>query len=165
MTSNPSFQDNQNPLALPTGCRLRAAKSDDINTIRWLVFTSKLDPTQLRWQQFWVIEFDTKIIACGQLRSLEGAQELGSLVVVPQWRNKGLGSYLVQHLIHESTQPLYLECLGKSLEKFYEQLGFVAVKWHDLPAGVQAKFTVSYIGKLLLRIPVTFMVYLLAAGG
>jgi amino-acid N-acetyltransferase len=59
-------------------CNLRKAIPQDIWAIRWLVLAAFLDPTQLKVKQFWVIELDRKIIACGQLRTFAQAQELGS---------------------------------------------------------------------------------------
>lgn len=142
---------------LPEGCILRKATSKDASSIRWLVFKARLDPTQLKWQQFWVIEFDKKIIACGQLRNFTEAQELGSLVVTKKWRNRGLGTFLTQHLIEQATQPLYLECLGKKLVDYYIKFGFRQVDFQDLPVSLKSKFKISQLGKQLIGVPVTFM--------
>ena len=150
---------NKNNLSLPTNCNLRPATAKDIWQIRRLVFAAKLDPTQLRYQQFWVIESENKIVACGQLRNFEGAQELGSLVVASAWQKRGLGTFLSNHLIEVATQPLYLECLGKQLEKFYSGLGFVAISWEQLPPSLKFKFGISEMGRKLLRLPVILMEY------
>ncbi|HLO88409.1 MAG TPA: GNAT family N-acetyltransferase [Nostocaceae cyanobacterium] len=136
---------------------LRKATAQDIWSIRSLVFTAKLDPTQIHWQQFWVIEYKNKIIACGQLRQFPNAQELGSLVVATAWRKQGLGSFMTQHLINTATQPLYLECLGQKLAKFYSRFGFVPVTFADLPPGIKKKFGFSELVRKLLRVPVVFM--------
>ncbi|MBO1348415.1 MAG: GNAT family N-acetyltransferase [Hormoscilla sp. GUM202] len=119
----------------------------------------RTDVTQLRWQQFWAIARDGKIIACGQLRNFPGAQELGSLVVAPKWRDRGLGTILAKHLIEQATQPLYLECLGKGLPMFYSHLGFVPISWQELPRPLKFKFALSQFAKTLLKIPVEFMQY------
>ncbi len=146
--------------SLPTGCVLRAACAKDIWAIRKLVLSAKLDPTQLRWSQFWVIECEGRIVACGQLRSFPGAQELGSLVVARAWRDRGLASYLVKHLIQQATEPLYLECLGDRLASFYTRFGFVAIAWQDLPQSLKWKFGVSQLAsRLLPMISVTIMQY------
>ena len=145
---------------LPLGCIVRPACAKDIWTIRKLVLSAKLDPTQLRWSQFWVIECAGRLVACGQLRSFPGAQELGSLVVAPDWRGRGLGSYLVNSLIQEATQPLYLECLGSRLAKFYAHFGFVPIAWQELPPPLKRKFGISQLAsKLLPMISVTIMQY------
>ncbi len=146
-------------LSLPTGCILRRALSNDIWSIRWLVLSAKLDPTQLLWQQFWVIECEGKLVACGQLRNFSGAQELGSLVVAPNWRGRGLGSFLTQHLIRMATQPLYLECLGQQLADFYIHFGFVPISFENIPSSLKHKFRFSDLGKKLLGVPVVFMEY------
>jgi amino-acid N-acetyltransferase len=145
---------------LPPECILRPATKEDIWTIRFLVLSAKLDPTQLRYSQFWLIECEGKIVACGQLREFAGAQELGSLVVAKNWRDRGFGTYLTQHLIKQATQPLYLECLGERLVQFYTRLGFVPVAWTDLPPSLKWKFGITQFGsKLLPFISVTIMQY------
>jgi amino-acid N-acetyltransferase len=149
----------QNDLSLPNGCILRKATSEDIWSIRWLVLQAKLDPTQIRFSQFWVIECEAKIVACGQLRNFSQAEELGSLVVAPAWRNRGLGTLITRHLIQQATQPLYLECLGQRLAKFYTSFGFVAISFQDLPRSLKGKFGLSQLGKKLLGVPVVFMHY------
>lgn len=149
----------QSNFALPSGCTVRKATSEDNWPIRLLVLSAQLDPTQLRWQQFWVIECDRQLTACGQLRNFSDIQELGSLVVAPAWRGRGLGSFLTQHLISTATQPLYLECLGQRLVKFYSRFGFVPIAFEDLPRSLKPKFRLSELGKKLIRVPVVFMHY------
>lgn len=138
-------------LSLPTECVLRPASASDIWQIRKLVFSAKLDPTQLRWQQFSVIECDQKIVACGQLRSFSEAQELSSLVVLPAWRKQGLGSYLVKHLIQQASQPLYLEC-ASWLEEFYTRFDFVSVSWREVPSPLKEKFRITQFATKLVPI-------------
>ncbi len=150
---------NQSNLSLPSGCILRKATSADKWSIRLLVFSAKLDPTQLRWQQFWVIECNEDLVACGQLRNFSGVQELGSLVVARAWRNRGLGTFLTQHLINTAMQPLYLECLGERLAQFYTCFGFVPVSFKDLPQSLKGKFGISQLAKRLIKVPVVFMQY------
>jgi amino-acid N-acetyltransferase len=150
---------NENSFSLPSECAIRPASAQDIKSIRMLVWSARLDPTQLRWQQFWVIECNGDLVACGQLRNFAGAQELGSLVVMKDWRDRGLGSYLVKYLIAQATEPLYLECLGKRLAAFYTRFGFVEVPVQALPQSVKFKFGLSQLGKTLFRIPITVMQY------
>lgn len=146
-------------LSLPPDCVLRRASAKDIWRIRKLVLSEKLDPTQLRWQQFWIIECEGQLVACGQLRNFAGVQELGSLVVVHAWRNQGLGSFLTRHLIEQATQPLYLECLGEWRVLFYTRLGFVPISWQELPPPLKWKFGLTQLAKTLLRIPAAIMHY------
>jgi amino-acid N-acetyltransferase len=138
---------------LPPRCHIRPAQAGDIWTIRRLVLGALLDPTQLRWQQFWLVERDQHILACGQLRTFPSGQELGSLVVRSSWRQQGLGTALTHHLIQQATEPLYLECLGPRLAAFYRRFGFVTVCPEALPPALQRKFGVSSAIASLLRLP------------
>ncbi|GAB4378560.1 MAG: hypothetical protein Kow00121_30690 [Elainellaceae cyanobacterium] len=142
---------------LPDDCVVRPARREDAWAIRRLVIGALLDPTQLRWQQFWVIDYEGKIIACAQLRSFPDAQELGSLVVAKDWRSRGLGTFLSQHLLQQANQPLYLECLGDRLANFYQRLGFVPASWQDLPPSLQRKFGTSKFVAGLLRLPLRIL--------
>ncbi len=145
---------------MPPDVILRPATAADRGAIRRLVLSALLDPTQLRWSQFWVIECEGHVVACGQLRSFSQAQELGSLVVAPAWQGRGLGSCLAEHLIQEATQPLYLECLGDRLARFYTRLGFVAIAWQDLPNSLKWKFGISQLAsRLLPMLSVNIMQY------
>ena len=150
---------NESSFSLPPQCAIRPACDQDIKSIRMLVWSAKLDPTQLRWQQFWVIECSGDLVACGQLRNFAGAQELGSLVVAKDWRGRGLGTYLARYLIQQATEPLYLECLGKRLASFYTRFGFREAAWQELPQSLKFKFSLSQLAKTLFRIPVTIMQY------
>lgn len=150
---------NESSFSLPPQCAIRPACTQDIKSIRMLVWSAKLDPTQLRWEQFWVIECSGEVVACGQLRNFTGAQELGSLVVAKDWRDRGLGSYLTKYLIQQATEPLYLECLGKRLASFYTRFGFVEVSVQELPQSLKFKFGLSQLAKTLFRVPVTIMQY------
>jgi amino-acid N-acetyltransferase len=142
---------------LPLACQVRPATAQDIWNIRKLVLFAFLDPTQLHWSQFWVIEHQREIIACGQLRNFLKAQELGSLVVSSAWRGQGIGLFLTQWLIDQATRPLYLECIGDRLAEFYTSFGFVAVSWSDLPESLKRKFALSALGNRLIRLPIHFM--------
>lgn len=142
-----------------TKCTIRPAQAQDVWAIRRLVLGAWLDPTQLRWQQFWVIEQDRRIVACGQLRQFADAQELGSLVVAKPWRDRGLGSTLTQHLIDQATQPLYLECLGHRLCLFYQRLGFTPVRWESLPPKIQQKFRLTNLAATRLKLPLYVLQY------
>ncbi|EAZ92463.1 GNAT family N-acetyltransferase [Crocosphaera chwakensis] len=145
-------------IELPRGYCLRQATSQNIWIIRWLVLREFLDPTQLRPEQFWIIELDRQIIACGQLRTFAQAQELGSIVVQKSYRNQGLGTYLTEHLIKISHYPLYLECLGDQLKDFYQRLGFVEVDFDTISSSLQQKFRVTSTIAKWFRLPLYIMV-------
>ena len=138
---------------------LRAATADDRWNIRWLVLSEGLDPTQIRWSQFWVAEAHGRVVGCGQLRQFDEAQELGSLVVARSYRHQGIGSALTRALLVSATHPVYLECLGQSLAQFYAQLGFEVTSLAQLPMALQRKFALTNRLARLLHLPLVLMKY------
>jgi amino-acid N-acetyltransferase len=143
---------------LPIGCNLRPAQAADRQAIWRLVLGAWLDPTQLHWQQFWVVDFQGAVIACGQLRNLEAGQELGSLVVARSWRGRGLGTVLTQQLIAQASGPLYLECLGQRLQQFYQRLGFQDALDHPSPV-IPKKFRLTRAIATRFHLPLFVMVH------
>ncbi|RME43810.1 MAG: GNAT family N-acetyltransferase [Chloroflexi bacterium] len=133
-------------------------------TIRAIVRRERLDPTQLKVENFIVAEAvqagRPRIIGCGQMRRYPGAQELGSLVVEPDWRGRGVGAALVRYLLAGTTSDVYLECRAQ-LASYYQQLGFELVGWTDLPAALKLKFG---LGRLLSLLPGASIVAMRKAG-
>ncbi|BBD62925.1 GCN5-related N-acetyltransferase (plasmid) [Nostoc sp. HK-01] len=138
---------------------LRKAKSCDIGLIIFLIFKARLDLTQMRWQQFLVIEYHGRLIAFGQLRNYYLVQELGSLYVSPNFRNQGLGSFLVENLVNEAIQPLYLKCVKQELIEFYIESGFTPVSFEELPCPLKSKFRLSHFRNKFFNASVIFMKY------
>ncbi|MEM9218131.1 MAG: GNAT family N-acetyltransferase [Cyanobacteria bacterium P01_F01_bin.150] len=144
-------------IQLPDDYILRSATVHDQWPIRWLVFSAALDPSQIRWSQFWVIEKDGRVVGCGQLREFEGAQELGSLVIRRSHRHQGLGTALTQHLMQQASQPLYLECLGQKRVHFYQQLGFKVARLEDIAPSLRPKFALTQRLARVLPLPLVVM--------
>ncbi|MBD2452345.1 GNAT family N-acetyltransferase [Nostoc sp. FACHB-152] len=138
---------------------LRKAKLSDLWLIIFFIVKARLDPTQMKLQQFLVIEYHGRLVAFGQLRNFPLAQELGSLYVAPNFRNQGLGTFLIENLIIEATKPLYLKCVKKELMSFYTKRCFVTVDYQDLPNSLKSKFFLSQLRKKFLKGFVFFMKY------
>jgi amino-acid N-acetyltransferase len=149
----------KNTISLPDKYIFRKAKLVDVGVIAFLIFKARLDPTQLKWEQFLVIESYGRLIAFGQLRNFDSAQELGSLYVVPNFRNQGLGTFLVKNLVIQANKPLYLKCVKKELVKFYTNTGFIPVSFDELPQSLKIKFYLSYVRNKYFNASITFMKY------
>jgi amino-acid N-acetyltransferase len=83
------------------------------------------------WADFWVIEQNDRLVACAKLRCYSRYSVLNDLFVVPELRDRGLGSYLIASLGKKATKPLYLTCLP-SLVQFYMRLGFTPISINHL---------------------------------
>ena len=86
----------------------------------WLI--NWLNPL-VTWSDYWVIENNGSLIACGKLYEGNHTCELYDVFVVPHWRGNGFGTVLVKTLIEKARYPIYLACLPNAIG-FYEALGF-----------------------------------------
>lgn len=128
----------------PARLLLRAAQPQDQRAIRSLVRRARLNPLNLRWDHFLVVEdMCAGILAgVGQIRPhRDGAQELASLVVHPGYQGRGIGRALVHTLIsraaYNAARParLYLFCRAE-MEPYYVQFGFTKVDASQLPGSL-----------------------------
>ncbi len=112
----------------------RPANADDQRIIRRLVWAEKLNPFQLTWKNFRLACLETgPVIGCAQVKQhFDGTRELASLVVLKEWRNRGIARALVEGWLADSTPPLYLTCRA-TLQTFYERFGFRALTEEELP--------------------------------
>ena len=92
----------------------------------------------LNWKNYWLIECNSRLVAYGAVSNYKTHSVISNVYVKPDWRDKGLDSSLVRHLIQQSTKPLYLVCKPKMIQ-FYENFGFVQVPWQELPSPMRVK--------------------------
>lgn len=119
--------------------RIRRARADDQATIRALVHGERLDPMTLDWPNFLVAEDDAgRIIGIGQVKPLRGARELGSLVVVPDWRERGVGAALIHALMADEPGPLFLVCRPMRVP-YYGKFGFREIGLREAQGALRVK--------------------------
>jgi amino-acid N-acetyltransferase len=114
---------------------LRSAAQQDAGIIRRLVQQARINPTGLDWQRFIVAETETgQVIGCAQIKPhQDGTRELASLVVIPEWRGKGVARALIEDFIAREKETLYLMCRA-GLIPFYTKFGFKALRPEEMPA-------------------------------
>jgi N-acetylglutamate synthase-like GNAT family acetyltransferase len=95
-----------------------------------------------KYTNFWIISHRGSIVGCAELRVYERYSLLFNLCLKVGYRQRKLGSYLVEHLISKSSKPLYLSCY-RELIPFYSRFGFVAVSPASLSTDLQAVLGVS----------------------
>lgn len=74
------------------------------------------------------------MVGFGRIRNRENCCELCSLGVTEPERLKGIGKQLVQSLIKQAKQPLYLVCI---IPAYFEPFGFDEVE--EYPEAMQEK--------------------------
>jgi len=88
----------------------------------------------LQWRHFWVaVDVNGRVIGCCQVKTHgDGSRELASLVVIPDYRGKGIARALIEKNLDENQPPLYLTCRA-SLQSLYEKFGFAVLPPAQMP--------------------------------
>lgn len=112
----------------------RPAEAGDMESIRWLVKTGRINPTGLDWRRFLVaVSLQGEVIGCGQVKPhRDGSQELASIAVHPGWRKRGVARSLVAELCAAHPGDLYLMCRAE-LGSMYEKFGFRRLALEEMP--------------------------------
>jgi N-acetylglutamate synthase-like GNAT family acetyltransferase len=112
----------------------RPAEPGDMEAIRWLVKTGRINPTGLDWRRFLVaVSPQGEVIGCGQVKPhRDGSQELASIAVHPGWREGGVARSLVTDLCAAHNGDLYLMCRAE-LGPMYEKFGFRRLVPEEMP--------------------------------
>jgi amino-acid N-acetyltransferase len=113
---------------------LRPALETESDAIKDLIHSVGINPMGLDWKRFIVaVDADNEVIATGQIKPHgKDIHELASIAVVPEYRGQGLARAIIEYLLNDSPQPLYLTCVS-SLEPFYTRFGFVSVSYDEMP--------------------------------
>ena len=114
---------------------LRPAQVEDNAMIQRLIRQEHLNPSRIDWPRFVVaVDRQGSIIGCGQVKIHSSqVRELASLVVVKDWRGKGVARALITTLIAQHPGELYLACRA-GLEPLYQRFGFKSIPPSELPA-------------------------------
>ena len=118
---------------------IREARQDDDVVIKRLVRAANLDPLSLHWKNFLVAESAGWIVGAGQVKPYPNARELGSLVVLPSHRGRGVGSAIVRALIARESGDVFLLCRDR-LKSYYARFGFRSVGFGETRGVVRAKY-------------------------
>ncbi|MBL8147843.1 MAG: GNAT family N-acetyltransferase [Anaerolineae bacterium] len=120
------------------GLTIRPAAAADEALIRRMVRAERLDPTQLRWPNFLIAEMGDTVVGIGQIRRHRTCEELGSLAVTADYRQRGVASALLRALEARAGRPLYLLCAGR-MQPFYERFGYRIIAYGETPAPLRLK--------------------------
>jgi len=101
--------------------RIRKAKKADFLEILALAKKYDLDYADMKDDDFWVVEAEKKIVGICGIKKHEDCQELCSLGVDENYRNKGLARQLVLELLKKTKGEIYLATI---MPRFFEKFGF-----------------------------------------
>jgi amino-acid N-acetyltransferase len=123
---------------------IRPATETDQTTIRQMVSAEHLDPTALKWQNFLMAEQDGKVVGIGQVRQHPDCRELGSLVVLPDYRGQGIAANLIAALEARAGLPMYLFTRDR-MDGYYQQFGYQQIRYWDAPRTLRLKFLIPMV--------------------
>src|SRR5512143_163038 len=137
---------------MPESYTIRAARAGDETIIKALIRAEQLDPFNVHWQNFLVAEDADagRLIGIGQVKPYPSGRELGSLVVVSDRRQNGVGGAIIRALIDRDRGPLLLFCLAFR-EPYYAKFGFRRCGLRDLPGEFKVKYALGTIFTRLVR--------------
>lgn len=128
---------------------IRLARPGDQATIKSLIFAERLDPSSLHWHNFIVAEEAGRIIGIGQVKPYGRHRELGSLVVIKERRQRGVGGTIIRTLTNREPGPLHLFCLAFR-QPYYAGFGFEPCRLSEMPATIRLKFLLVKLVNCLL---------------
>jgi amino-acid N-acetyltransferase len=123
---------------------IRPALESEAGVIKQMIRAEHLDPTSLNWRHFLVAELDGKVVGIGQIKEVGGAQELGSLVVLPEFRQHRIAAQLIAALEARAGRPLFLFCRD-NMEVFYARFGYRRITYREAPSALRLKWMIPRI--------------------
>ena len=126
---------------------IRPAAAEDQPTIRRIVNAEHLDPTSLHWEHFLIAEIDGELAGIGQIKEYPGCQELGSLVVLPAYRRRGIAAQLIAALEARARRPLYLMCRDH-MAPYYARFGYEIIGLRQAPSFLRLKLLPTLLFRL-----------------
>ena len=135
--------------------RIRPATVDDQAVIARLVHQARLNSRALNWRAFAIAETDETSVGVAQVRRHpDGTRELASLVVLAEYRGRGIASRMIEALLRHETDPVFT-LLDRRYAEHFTRWGFHAVTTADLPPSMTRQLRlgqlVTGIGSLLRR--------------
>src|SRR5512136_162698 len=129
---------------------IRPAHSHEEAIIKAMIRGERLDPFNVHWRNFLVATEGERIVGIGQVKVYRSGRELGSLVVVADRRQTGVGAAIIKALIARENGPLLLFCLAFR-EPFYAKFGFRRVGLADIPGSFKLKYALGTVFTRLMR--------------
>ena len=131
---------------------IRPSRQEDQETIVSFIRQAKLNPRNLKWQNFLVAEQDGKVVGIRQVKVYEdGTREIASGFVLPEYRRQGISAQLMKALLARETGPLYT-MVNEKRAPYYEQFGFRRVDVNQLPSDFRKEYKIGRIVTTLMSI-------------
>ena len=127
----------------------RHATELDQQAIRALVHSERLNPIGINWPNFLVAAIGDRIVGAAQIRKhSDGSRELGSLVVAKDARGHGIASRMIDTLIAEAREPIWL-ITTEPLAGVYARWGFQQIEPRAAPVKVRRNYRMGSLARIV----------------
>ncbi len=127
---------------------IRPPHESEYEAIRRMVKSARLDPTtRLHFEHVLVAKVDGQVVGVGQIKQLNGCQELGTLFVLPEYRGQGIAAQLIAGLEARAERPLYLLCVN-TMKDYYARFGYRVISVWEAPTALKRKLIPGQIMRL-----------------
>ena len=131
---------------------IRTASEYDQEAITALVRSERLNPSDLDWRRFLVATDARGLAGPVQLRNhFDGSLELGSLVVRPDTRSRGVAARLIDALMLFARGRVYM-ITGARFAAHYAHWGFAPVEPTHAPSGIQRNYFLGRLAGIASRV-------------
>jgi N-acetylglutamate synthase-like GNAT family acetyltransferase len=128
---------------------IRRATERDQPEIRALVHGERLNPTGLNWPNFMVAVMGGRLIGAVQMRKhSDGSRELASLVVSKEHRGHGTASRLIDALLAEDQEPVWM-ITSEPHAAAYSRWGFEQIETRAAPAKVRRNHVMGSLARII----------------
>ena len=128
---------------------IRQATELDQPAIRALVHSECLNPTGINWPNFLVAAMGERIVGAAQVRKhSDGSRELGSLVVAKDARGRGIASRMIDTLLAEAREPIWL-ITSEPFANAYARRGFEVVEPCAAPVKVRHNYRMGSMARII----------------
>lgn len=127
---------------------IRPPQEQEYDSIRKIVRAARLDPTtRLHFERVLVADVDGQVVGVGQIKQHRGCQELGTLVVLPEYRGQGIAAQLIAALEERAERPLYLLCVN-TMKDYYARFGYRVISVGEAPQALKRKLRLAQIARV-----------------
>ncbi len=131
---------------------IRRARQEDQQTIVSLIRQAKLNPRNLRWENFLIAEEIGKVVGLRQVKThSQGTREVASGFVLPEYRRRSISAQIMKELLAGEQGPLYT-MVNEKRAGYYEQFGFRRVDVSQLPADFRREYQIGWIVTTLMSL-------------
>jgi len=135
----------------PVAITIRPATERDQDAITALVRSERMNPFDLDWRRFLVAADAGGLAGTVQLRNhFDGSREVGSLVVRPDVRTRGIAARLIDALMLFARGRVYM-ITGARFAPHYEHWGFGPVDVGRAPVGVLRNYVFGRLAGVVSR--------------